>query len=222
MSKAPAKSGPVKGEPVKGEQTGMATGAPPPKPPFSRPFSVEELLRRPEEPLTLTADPDELAALASEVGVVSIEALKAVLKIVKQGKEVRVTGEIRASVTQECVVTLEPFASEIAEDVDVRFAFPAAPIPSQHREGGRMSRRRAQDMMDHRPAPPVLPTHEEDDPPDTIIDGKIDLGALAVEFMALGLDPYPRKPGAAFAEMVDDEVVDESPFAQLAGFKKDD
>ena len=46
--------------------------------------------------------------------------------------------------------------------------------------------------------------------------------ALAAEFMALGLDPYPRKPGVAFAEIVDDEVIEESPFAQLAGLKKDD
>ena len=27
---------------------------------------------------------------------------------------------------------------------------------------------------------------------------QIDLGALAAEFLALGLDPYPRKPGVAF------------------------
>jgi uncharacterized metal-binding protein YceD (DUF177 family) len=155
--------------------------------------------------------------------VTSIESLKAVLKIAKQGKDIRVTGEVHASVTQECVVTLEPFTSEIVEEVDVRFASPAGPPPSQPRDGARLSRRRAQDLMEHRPAPaPVIATHEEDDPPDTIIDGKIDLGALAAEFMALGLDPYPRKPGVAFAEIVDDEVIEESPFAQLAGLKKDD
>ena len=34
-----------------------------------------------------------------------------------------------------------------------------------------------------------------EDAPDPIVDGKIDLGALAAEFMILGLDPYPRKPG---------------------------
>ena len=218
MSKAQAKGAPVKGE----HTTGAGAGAAPPKPPFSRPFSVDELLRRPDEPLTLTADPDELLALAREDGVASIEALKAVLKINKQGKDVRVTGEVRASVTQECVVTLEPFTSVIVDAVDVRFAFPAGPPPSQPRDGARLSRRRAQDLLEHRPAPaPVIATHEEDDPPDTIIDGKIDLGALAAEFMALGLDPYPRKPGVAFAEIPDEEAADESPFAQLAGLKKD-
>ena len=30
----------------------------------------------------------------------------------------------------------------------------------------------------------------------------IDLGAVAAEFFALGLDPYPRKPGEAFDDML--------------------
>ena len=38
----------------------------------------------------------------------------------------------------------------------------------------------------------------DEDDPDPVIDGKIDLGALTAEFFALGLDPYPRKPGAEF------------------------
>ena len=66
-----------------------------------------------------------------------------------------------------------------------------------------------------------FPAHEEDDPPDPIVDGKIDLGALAAEFVALALDPYPRKPGARF-EPVDVEPDRERiPFAGLARLKKD-
>jgi pimeloyl-ACP methyl ester carboxylesterase len=37
-----------------------------------------------------------------------------------------------------------------------------------------------------------------EDEPDPIIDGAVDLGGLAVEFMILALDPYPRKPGVEF------------------------
>ena len=37
-----------------------------------------------------------------------------------------------------------------------------------------------------------------EDPPEPIVNGAIDLGALAAEFLMLGLDPYPRKPGAVF------------------------
>ncbi len=36
------------------------------------------------------------------------------------------------------------------------------------------------------------------DDPEPLVGGTIDLGALAIEFLIVGLDPYPRKPGAVF------------------------
>ena len=54
----------------------------------------------------------------------------------------------------------------------------------------------------------------DDDEPDPIVDGKIDLGALAAEFFALGLDPYPRKPGVAFEPPAEPEP-EATPFAVL-------
>jgi hypothetical protein len=61
---------------------------------------------------------------------------------------------------------------------------------------------------------------ETDDPPETIRDGIIDLGAVATEFLVLGLDPYPRKPGAVFdAPPAGDPAG--HPFAALAALKKD-
>ena len=56
----------------------------------------------------------------------------------------------------------------------------------------------------------------DEDEPDPVIDGKIDLGALAAEFFALGLDPYPRKPGVAFDEEETNPEPTDSPFAALA------
>ena len=58
----------------------------------------------------------------------------------------------------------------------------------------------------------------EIDPPDEIVSGKIDLGAVMAEFLALGLDPHPRKPGVSF-EAVAPEGVAESPFAALGKLK---
>ena len=52
-----------------------------------------------------------------------------------------------------------------------------------------------------------------------LIGGSIDLGALATEFLILGLDPYPRKPGATFQPPADAKP-EESPFAALAALKK--
>ena len=40
------------------------------------------------------------------------------------------------------------------------------------------------------------------DPRDPIMNGQIDLGALAAEFLALNLDLYPRKPGVTFENML--------------------
>ena len=83
--------------------------------------------------------------------------------------------------TQVCVVSLEPFPSTIDEDVDVRFVA---------RTGDSAARRLSKE--------PETYSMADEDESDPIIDGKIDLGALAAEFFALGLDPYPHKPGASF------------------------
>ncbi len=55
--------------------------------------------------------------------------------------------------------------------------------------------------------------------PEPLIGGGVDLGALATEFLILGLDPYPRKPGAVF-EAPQDVKPDPGPFAALAGLKE--
>ncbi len=62
---------------------------------------------------------------------------------------------------------------------------------------------------------------EDEDPPDPIIDGKIDLGALAGEFLALVIDPYPKKPGVSFDEIITETPEErESPFAILRKWDK--
>ena len=160
--------------------------------------------------VTLTADERLRARLAAANGLPAIGAAEARLHVARRGREgLHVTGEIRARVTLVCVVSLEPFESDIVEPVDVEFE-PAR--PSREAPAPRRSRREA---------PPPEPEDEvgmEDlDAPDPIIDGKIDLGALAQEFLTLGIDPYPRKPGVAFEEPAEPPAK-ESPFARLAAF----
>ena len=59
-----------------------------------------------------------------------------------------------------------------------------------------------------------------DDPPEPLVGGKVDLGAIATEFLILGLDPYPRKPGTVFAcPSAGDDI--SHPFSALAALKKD-
>jgi hypothetical protein len=50
--------------------------------------------------------------------------------------------------------------------------------------------------------------------------GTVDLGAVATEFLLLGIDPFPRKPNAVF-DAPGGSDRPESPFAALAALKQE-
>ena len=159
---------------------------------FSRPVRVETL---PRDGLveTIEANAQERAALAALNGLPDIARLSARFRIAKWKRGVRVEGEVSARVTQTCVVSLEPFEVDVEEPVEARY------LPRDAK----------------RPAPEsAVDAVVDPDEPDEIVDGRIDLGALASEFLTLALDPYPRKPGAAFEApaVPDDEA---TPFSAL-------
>jgi hypothetical protein len=52
-----------------------------------------------------------------------------------------------------------------------------------------------------------------------LVDGTVDLGAIASEFLVLGIDPYPRKPGVDFAQPQQGEAAGR-PFAALGALMK--
>ena len=167
--------------------------------------------------IALEADASVREQLARLNGLLALSSATAKLHATRRGREgLHVTGEVRARVTQTCVVSLEPFESDIVEPVDVEFEPSRAPKPAREAPE-RMSRRR-------RDARPPVEEDEEgmDDlnAPDEIVDGKVDLGALASEFLTLGIDPYPRKPGVAFEEPKE-KSASVSPFARLAERKSD-
>ncbi|MBV1707318.1 MAG: DUF177 domain-containing protein [Hyphomicrobiales bacterium] len=166
--------------------------------PFSRSFAMSEL-RNLKRPVLLDAKPSECAALAAAFGIVAIRDLTADLKISRQAAlGWLVTGSVHAKVTQTCVVSLEPFETAIDEPVEARFVESGDP-------------RRGHHAMDT----DVIATGPELDPPDIIEGGRLDLGVLAAEFLALALDPWPRKPGVEFKDH-DDEPAKPSPFAGLS------
>jgi hypothetical protein len=141
------------------------------------PFSyVLDVDRVPEAGLdiTISANPQERQALADFDKIPKIGHLDAAFHIAPRGEGCfNVSGEVHARITQICVASLDPFESDVVETIDVDFA--------------------PQDQLEA-----VSVDLDSEEPPDPIIDGKIDIGALAGEFLALGLDPYPRKPGAKF------------------------
>jgi cell division septation protein DedD len=193
------------------------------RPTFSRPLDVGEV---PPEGLDLTvsATEAERQAIAAENGLERLAKLEGSFRVVPRGKgDLAATGEMRARVTQICVVTLDPFDSEIVEPIDVRFAPATVPVEAGRPAAGMASRRRRRGARLKDTAAAAVPAveWEGEDPPDPIVDGRIDLGALAAEFLALALDPYPRKPGVEFEEpeVVADDPVGESPFSKLQTLK---
>jgi uncharacterized metal-binding protein YceD (DUF177 family) len=148
----------------------------------------------------LSADAVTREAIASLAGVNALPRLEAVFDVTRQGRGLRVSGEVSGTVAQTCVVTLDPLVNEVREDVDLAFAPPGASAESM-----------VEAVID-----PV-----EVDQPEILADGRVDLGRIATEFLVLGIDPYPRRPDAEFASpAIEPET--HSPFAALAGLKKKD
>jgi len=148
----------------------------------------------------LVADADTRAAVARLARLRDLPRLQANFEVRRHGAGgLRVTGRVFATVGQACVITLEPLVNEIEEDVDLIFLPSAIAVTNGES---------------------IEPRREHGDEVEPLIDGRVDLGALAVEFLVLGLDPYPRKPGAVF-QPPNDATADEGPFAALAALKKE-
>jgi uncharacterized protein len=165
----------------------------------------------------IKADADERARVAERLSLPGIAALKAAFELTPHaGAIVKVTGTVEAALTQTCVVTLAPVEAVVKEEVDVRFTThaPAKTAPKAPAKG---AGKKAEDVIEE------LVALGEEDPPEEALDGQIDLGELAVVHLALGLDPYPRAPGAAFKVESwagkDEKSEGQGPFAVLAQFK---
>ena len=185
-------------------QNSNPPGLPPAEPPWRVPVMLEDIPETGEH-FDLEADAGVRTAVASVAGLRDRPRLRASFDVTRHGSDgLHVVGSVSASVGQTCVVTLEPVDSEIEESIDLTFVpRPASEVP-------------AADGVEDKPRPRDLNLND----PEPLIGGAIDLGALAVEFLILGLDPYPRKPGAVFQPPQDDKP-EPGPFAALAKLTKD-
>jgi len=171
--------------------------------PLSRRLALSEV---PPEGLDvdIRATPLECAALAQHNALPAVHSLQAELRArQRRGDGLEIEGELRASIRQTCVTTLEEFDSELIEPIQMRFAPPPDEAPR--------SRGRYEELTE---------ITLDEDPPDPLIGGGVDLGAVVSEFFTLALDPYPRKPGAHFVEpQPGDGAQAVSPFAALGRLK---
>lgn len=173
----------------------MSVSAPESTPEFSRPQALARLGAAPLV-LDVTAGEAECAALAARFAIPAIGALTCRFILRRApGEVVEASGHLDARVTQTCVVSLDDFETALSEDFTLRFV-PAASLD----EDEELDDLDGPDLIGH--------------------DGiAIDLGEAAAEQLALALDPWPRKPGAALPEMAAEPDPRLAPLAALRRLK---
>ncbi len=160
-------------------------------PELSRPVRVEHIGEGMD--VIVEANEAERAAVAARMGLVSIGLLTCSFDLRRPiAGEIAATGTLRAEVVQTCVVSLEPFATSLVEDFEVRF------VPE-----GTESEELDLEAVDEVP----------------YAAGVLDLGEATSEQLALALDPFPRKPGAELPE--DAGKAAEGPFAALQRLRQE-
>lgn len=154
----------------------------------------------------IVAKPAERAALAKRLRIVDLKRFEANITVEhEKGRMLTVTGGIYAELTQECVVTLEPIDEVLRDNFDILMA------PDY--------------VLKKRGSAPIG-EYAETEAPEPIEGGILDLGEIAVQHLAMSIDPYPRKEGAAWAAVTVGESQDYAepkavnPFLKLLKDKK--
>lgn len=135
-------------------------------------------------PVLFDADARQREALAEVHGLLEVKRFRAELLVAQWKRNgVKVTGEVHAEIVQQCVLTLEPIEASVDEEIDSIF------LPADSKLG----------RLGFGEGGEILVDADGPDAPETFSGDTIDVGALAEEFFGLGVDPYPRKPGAVIA-----------------------
>jgi len=166
--------------------------------PWHVPVALEEVPETGQH-FDLAADALVRAAVAKVAGLRELPRFEANFDVTRRGGGLHVVGSISATVGQNCVVTLEPLANEVEETIDLVFE-PLQRLAESAENEGQQHGVKWND-------------------PEPLVGGVVDLGALATEFLILGLNPYPRKPGAVF-EAPRDANRDQGSFAALGRLAK--
>ena len=158
----------------------------------------------------IAADPEDLERLARQWNVPEVQSFEAEMTLGRWKRDgVRVAGQVRSTIVQQCVVSLDPVTQQIDE------AFEAVFLPENSRLAKRGVDGNGEMFLD--PEGPDLP--------ETFSGDSIDVGGVAAEFAALAIDLYPRKEGLDYADRVESDATTDkkpSPFAVLQGFKRDE
>ena len=148
-----------------------------PKPEFSRVKTVAELSARLRN-MRFDTTASEREALTERFGLVSLEAFSVIWSTRSWRRNgVKLSGRVIADYVQSCVVTLEPLPVHLDEAFEIN-CLPEDSIERLEENGE------------------LILAFDDQDGPEPIVDGRIDLGELASQYLATAIDPYPKSAAA--------------------------
>lgn len=208
----------------------------------------------------LTLSPQDEEAVAEALGVLGIDGLSASVRVKPERKDIYlVRGKVKARLSQECVITLEPVFVAVDQEIDLRVRANAGQDavdqaqrqeldfflqrgPEKVLDLSAQNSRKSKAMEHFQQSIKTGNALNEADPPEPLVGHELDLGLILLEFLALGVDPYPRQEGASLEgspyaakthpllagdeEAAGEETINEparpSPFAALKAWRSDD
>jgi len=171
-----------------------------PQPEFSRPVRFDRIAKSGQYTFSETPTEEELRKIAKALDILSVRKMRFsghLIPLDNDGWLLEAT--LGASVTQPCVITLEPVRTRI--DLEVRRSYVSDTVSSTELA--------FEDADDIEP-----------------LESKIDIGSVALEALSLALPDYPKAEGAKLGELevvppgaspIGEETV--KPFAGLAALR---
>lgn len=173
------------------------------KPEFSRCVKIDTIGNG-ETVQTISATPEERAALAKRFDLLSLDSLEADIGLRKEADGIIAAGILRVTCEQACIASGDPVPATFEERMDVKFVLEIG-------------------------APSASDKEVELAPEDCdimIYDGRVvDIGEAVAQSLGLSLNPYPRSNDAeaklrALGVKSEDEAAAQSgPFAGLSAMK---
>lgn len=156
--------------------------------------------------ITLEANQSEKTELCDRFGYESIDHLSSNVRIDRLSRDgyFKVSGDLKAAISQNCAITLEP----VAEEIETSFSELLSDGVVQDED--------------------EITLDPEDEDAEPIEDGVIDVGEIVAQQLALSANPYPRSnanddaemvfssPANQIAEIQEDSDKPQNPFAVLA------
>ena len=168
---------------------------------FSYPLKLEDMSAATQK-YVLEADSDTLKIIAEILKLPSVKSFKAELnvKLNKKSHLINVFGFVDAEVEEISVISLEHFFHPYHAEFDLQYD----------------TKLTEQDINE-------IDFEFDDEVPDILTNGQIDLAGIAMEQLALILEDFPRKEGEVFSfksEFDEETTLASNPFAVLKKLKK--